>query len=123
MAGPVLSVRGAALLAFAFTTVVAIVDAKMSTSLGAPTGIALVLASIAIAWLMDPSARRAAWVLPPYVLIAALLVTDQFTANAPGASIIGQAILVVAGLIALAPWLALSSALGVVVPALRRSGR
>jgi hypothetical protein len=49
--------------------------------------------------------------------MAAILVAGQFTSNAPGASPMGQLLLVVTGLIALAPWLAVASVIGAVLPA------
>lgn len=117
--GVTLSARSAALLSFVVTLVVAVANARLSTSLGAPTGIALLLTTAVAAWLLDAGARWPAWVLPPYVLIAVILVAGQFTGNAPGRSILGQAILVFAGLITLAPWLAASTVLAAVVPLLR----
>ena len=105
---------------FAVTALVAIVNAVSGSTLGLPTGLALVGATVAAAWRIEASARWAAWVMPAYALIAAILVGGQFTSNAPGGSITGQILLIATGLITLAPWLATATVLGAVLPALHR---
>lgn len=105
---------------FAITVLVGVIDAAVSSTIGAPTGIALVAATGFGAWRIDAASRWAAWVLPAYVLIAAILVAGQFTSEAPGASPLGQALLVTTELITLAPWLAFATALGAIIPALRK---
>ena len=114
-----ISVRTYALSVFAVTSVVGIVNAKLSGMLGLPTGAALLFAATVGAWGLTATARWAAWVLPSYALIAAILVAGQFSDNAPGASPLGQILLVVAQLITLAPWLAAATLLGVAVPIVR----
>lgn len=110
--------RTVALLVFAVSAVVGVVDAVVSGRLGWPTGAALVVSTAFAAWNVSADARWAAWVMPSYTLIAAIIVAGQFTSNAPGASPLGQAMLVIAGLINLAPWLAGATVLGVGIPAL-----
>ena len=107
---------------FAVTAVVAIVNAVSGSTLGLPTGFALVGATVAAAWRIEASARWAAWVMPAYALIAAILVGGQFTPNAPGGSVTGQILLIVTGLITLAPWLAAATVLGILVPAIHHRG-
>ena len=112
----------AALLGLTLLVVVAVagtLEAVIRDSIGIPTGIVLVLASIATAFTVRPDARWAAWVLPAYCLIGATLVAGQFLSSAPGGSVIGQALLVLTMLVKLAPWLALATASGMLVPALR----
>lgn len=108
---------------FAITTIVGVVNAAVSSSLGIPTGVAL-LATVALGtWRLAASARWAAWVLPAYALVAAVLVAGQFTESAPGASPVGQVLLVTSALITLAPWLAVATLLGAALPALRGRAR
>lgn len=109
-----------AAVVFAVTAVTATVNAVTSSTLGLPTGIALVVSTAFAAWRIDASARWAAWVLPAYALIAAVLVGGQFTSGSPGASPIGQIMLIATALITLAPWLAAATVIGLVVPALHR---
>ena len=108
-----------ALLLFVVTAVVGVVDAAVSGSLGAPTGAALLVATAVGTWRIDGASRWAAWVIPSYALIAAILVAGQFTDSAPGASPLGQVMLVATALITMAPWLAAASAVGAALPALR----
>jgi len=114
-----LNARAFAAFVFVVTAVVGVANAAVSTNLGVPTGIALAVATTFGAWRIDATARWAAWVMPSYALIAAILVAGQFTASAPGASPLGQVLLVTASLITLAPWLAAASLIGAVLPALR----
>ena len=95
-----------------------IVNAAIAGSLGIPTGIALLAASIFGAWNIAADARWSAWVMPSYALIGAVLIAGQFTDSAPGAKPLGQIMLIVTGLITLAPWLALSTVAGVALPAI-----
>jgi hypothetical protein len=104
----------------AITVLVGVIDAAVSSTIGIPTGVALVAATAFGAWRIDAASRWAAWVLPAYMLIAAILVAGQFTSEAPGASPLGQALLVTTELITLAPWLAFATALGAIIPALRK---
>ncbi len=108
---------------FAVTALVAIVNAVSGSTLGLPTGLALAFATAAAAWRIEAGARWAAWVMPSYALIAAILVGGQFTSSAPGGSMTGQILLIATGLITLAPWLAAATVLGIVVPAVRQRGR
>ena len=58
--------------------------------------------------------------MPSFVLIGVALTSGQLTDGAPGASPIGQIILVATTLITLAPWLAVATVCGAVVPGVRR---
>lgn len=97
----------------------ALLSAFLTTSLLPGTGVALLVATAVGAWLLRPADRWAAWVLPSYLLITAVLVGGQFTDGAPGSSPVGQAMLVVTSLISLAPWLAATTLVGAVLPAVR----
>lgn len=118
---PLTSLRagGYTVLLTAVTTVVGVVEAVVRDGIGIGTGLALVLVTILGAWQVTPQSRWAAWVMPAYALIVAVIVAGQFGAGAPGASPVGQAMLVVTGLITLAPWLAVATVIGAAVPALR----
>ncbi|MHB0928900.1 MAG: hypothetical protein ACYC3W_08245 [Candidatus Nanopelagicales bacterium] len=121
LSGAVLSARTFAALAFVITSVVAILNTRLAGSPGTGTGVALVLITAYAGWALGPGSRWAAWVLPPYLLMAAIVVSGQVGSSAPGRSISGQALLVLSGLITLAPWLAAASLLGVLVPLLHRA--
>ncbi len=118
---PTLTARGFGLLVFAVTVVVGIVDVHGSGSFGSLTGIVFLLATVAGSWLLEGGDRWAGRVLPTYALIGAILVAGQFSSVAPGRSIIGQALLIIAGLISLAPWLAVATVVATVLPRLRRA--
>ena len=115
-----MNTRGFVAIATAVTFVVALLDALLTQSLGLPTGIALIAVTAFGAWKLDAASRWAGWVMPSYVLIAVILLTGHFVAGAPGFSIIGNAMLIVTSLIVLAPWLAIASALGAVLPIFKR---
>ncbi len=119
LSASVLTPKSFAVLAFVITTLVALVNMQLATSLGAGTGIALVLVTAYAGWTLPAHSRWAAWVLPPYLLMAAIVVSGQFGSGAPGRSISGQVLLVLSGLITLAPWLAVACLLGLLLPALR----
>lgn len=118
LGGP-LSARTYSALVFVLTAVVGVVNAAVSGTLGMPTGVALVIAVAIGSLRIDSAERWAAWVMPAYALIAALLIAGQFTDSAPGASPLGQVMLVVTELITLAPWLAGASVIGALLPGLR----
>lgn len=101
------------------TVVVAVVNALVGASVGLPTGIALVASTAVGAWLLEPGSRWVGWVMPSYIVILASLISGPFVDGAPGFSILGNALLVVTSLITLAPWLALATIAGVVMPAVR----
>ena len=109
------------LLVFAVTTVVGIVNALINDALGLPTGAALLLATGFAALRIDARSRWAAWVLPVYALIGTILIAGQLTAGAPGVSPIGQLMLIATTCISLAPWLALATLAGALLP--RFSGK
>ena len=119
LSGRAFDARMFAALVFVVTALVGVVNAVVSTTLGIPTGIALVAAAAFGAWRIDAASRWAAWVMPAYSLIAALLIAGQFTSGAPGVSPLGQLLLIATELITLAPWLGVATVIGVAVPALR----
>ena len=57
---------------------------------------------------------------PAYIAIAAILVGGQFADGAPGFSIVGQVLLVGTTLITIAPWLAIATVIGVLLPRVRK---
>ena len=118
---PLLTSRGYALALFAVTTVSGIIDTRGAGSFGSLTGVVFLLASVAGAWVLDPDSRWAGRVIPTYALIAAIVVAGQFSSVAPGRSIIGQALLVLTGLISVAPWLAAATVITTVLARLRRA--
>lgn len=103
----------------AVTALVGVVETVVSDGAGIATGIALVLATVLGSWQITAESRWAAWSMPAYALIVAIVVAGQFGAGAPGASLVGQAMLVVTGLITMAPWLAAATVTGILVPAIR----
>lgn len=108
--------RSFALMLFAVTTIIGILDNRISGGFGTLTGVAFVLATAAGAWMLPGHHRWAGRVLPAYVLMASILVAGQFSSVAPGRSIIGQGLLIATGLISLAPWLAAATVIAMVLP-------
>ena len=112
--------RSFAVALFAITTLVALVDERVSGGLSTLTGVVFLLSTTAGAWALPAGHRWAGRVLPAYVLMASILVAGQFGQVAPGRSIIGQALLIVSGLLSLAPWLAAATLIATLIP--RRRG-
>lgn len=115
------TLRKYAVVSFAITTAVALIDVFLGGTLGIMFGVALVASTAFAAFKLDVADRWAGWVMPAYVAIAAILVAGQFGSGAPGFSIIGQILLVGTTLISIAPWLAVATAIGAVLPRFKRN--
>lgn len=108
-------------IAIVFTGIVGIVDALVSGTIGLPFGIALLVSTGFGAFKLKAADAWVGWVMPTYVAISAILISGQFADGAPGASIVGQVLLVGTTIITIAPWLALSALLGVIASRFRRN--
>ena len=113
-------IRKYSLIAFLFSAVVGIVDAFVAGTLGLPFGVALVASTTFGAFKLERDDVWVGWVMPAYIAIAAILVGGQFADGAPGFSIVGQVLLVGTTLITIAPWLAIATVIGVLLPRVRK---
>ena len=89
-------------------------------TLGLPFGVALVASTTFGAFKLERDDVWVGWVMPAYIAIAAILVGGQFADGAPGFSIVGQVLLVGTTLITIAPWLAIATVIGVLLPRVRK---
>lgn len=113
-------VRKYAVVTVVVTALVGVIDAVFAGSLAMPFGIALLLTTTFGALKLEHEDAWAGWVMPAYVAIAATLVAGQFADGAPGLSIVGQVLLVGTTVITIAPWLAIATAIGMLVPRFRK---
>lgn len=108
-------------LAFVVTAFIGVIDALVGGTIGRPFGAALIVSTAFGAFRLEPQSRWAGWVMPAYIAIAAILVAGQFADGAPGFNAVGQVLLVGTTLITVAPWLAIATLIGAVLPRFRRS--
>lgn len=112
--------RAYVLVSIIATTIAGLANVWIGGAIGMPFGVVLLLSTSVSAWKLQPSDRWIGWVMPAYIAIAAILIAGQFGSSAPGLNVIGQVLLVATTLISIAPWLAAATAIGAVLPRLRK---
>lgn len=118
--GSAFDIRRYALVTIVLTAVVGSADALLGGTIGWLFGVALVASTAFGAFKLQSDDAWIGWVMPAYVAIAATLVAGQFGSAAPGLDVVGQILLIGTTLISIAPWLAVATLIGMVVPRFRR---
>lgn len=118
--GSAFDIRRYTLLATVVTAAVGIADALLGGTIGWLFGVALVVSTAFGAVKLASEDAWIGWVMPAYVAIAAILIAGQFGSAGPGLDVVGQILLIGTTLIAIAPWLAAATIIGMAIPRLRR---